>query len=99
MSGGSYDYLFTEELEQMRWKDEIFKKMVNRLLELGYDDAARNTIEFQQMVKRYFLTMEVARDKLAPVWKAVEWADSGDTGMEPVGNAIAEYREINNHRW
>ena len=94
MSGGSYDYMYGEEAEQLRWKGDLFNRMVDRLNGLGYEDVAKDTVKFQQMIKRYFLTMEVMQNKLSPVWKAIEWCDSGDTGIESVCDAVREYREL-----
>jgi hypothetical protein len=63
--------------------DDI-RDMAKRLRELGYSDAADSTLEVVRLAA-----------SLAPVWKAVEWCDSGDWNEEDVADEVSKWRTEN----
>lgn len=74
MSGGSYDYIcFHEFLD----KEEDLQCMADRLYELGYHDAADQTENVIAALREID-----ENQRLRDAWRAVEWKDSGDTGMD-----------------
>lgn len=93
MSDGSYDYLcFKDEVDIINSTNTI-DNMAKRLIELGFEDLAKQTLNVLYEIKRYKLGMQVQLEKLSPVWKAVEWLDSGDTGLEDTIKGLKEYRQ------
>ena len=74
MSGGSYDYLcFHEFLD----REDLLLRMADRLLNLGYLQAADETYRVLHELRGMD---EYSR--LRDAWRAVEWKDSGDTGLD-----------------
>lgn len=93
MSGGSYDYLCDKYSEELFDCFTMLRKMSGRLLELGYDDAAKDTITLLTIMTGMLKTIDVRADRIREVWKAVEWYDSSDWGLEEVVDAIQKYRK------
>ena len=92
MSGGSYNYLYQQagyEILSCSHDDEL-QRMADRLAELGYADAAKETLEvlLEARIARNRIDTRIKR--LQGVWHAVEWKDSYDG--DHVAEAIAEYR-------
>ena len=92
MSGGSFDYLCFMEVEQLMNNKDLLDKMANRLLELGYKDAAKETFLAKIILEQTEIRIEVIKERLEKVWKAIEWMDSGDSGIDEVDEAIKNYR-------
>lgn len=94
MSGGSYDYLYAKPIADLMSYDREVESMVDRLASLGYaKDAAQETMAFLLELRRAQIRLETMQQRLAPVWKAVEWWDSADTGEDDVKDALVEYRD------
>lgn len=91
MSGGSFDYLCHREVDEL-FQCERLEPMITELIDMGYKDAAKETMALKLLVDQTKVRMEVYLDRLRPVWKAVEWYCSGDSGMEAVEEAIRKYR-------
>lgn len=73
--------------------DSEVERMADRLAELGYaEDAARETMWLMLELRRFANRMAVVKSRLEPVWKAVEWHDSGDWSEESVKDALEKYR-------
>lgn len=68
-------------------------KWLTDWLELGYEDAAEETEQIKLMANAFRVRMEIRIDRLRHVWKAVEWYDSCDSGMELVEQAMKKYRD------
>lgn len=93
MSGGSYEYLQSMELDDFIRTEEQLLRMRDRLSGLGYaEDAALETERLIQMLRQAKVRLSVKIERLGPVWKAVEWWDSGDSGEDQVKSALKEYR-------
>lgn len=94
MSGGSYNYLcHAFDLDDLLEKRGSLQEMADRLAGLGYaEDAAKETEELLVLLNQWRVHAEVRRNRLAEVWKAVEWWDSSDCGEDGVREALAKYR-------
>lgn len=93
MSGGSYDYLCYKETDDwLAGVPERAQQMGDRLAELGYPDAALETATAILAARAARVRMEAILRRMQPVWKAVEWMDSGDWGPDDLAAAVAEYR-------
>lgn len=90
MSGGSYNYLYREadiDGELVNRRHDI-TEMAERLEKSGYYAAARSTRDVLRLIEATGRAAEALRD----TWKAVEWADSGDSSEGAVRDAVAEFR-------
>lgn len=93
MSGGSYDYLYCKEAEQLFDSPAQLHFMAERLGGLGWaDDAAKDAFDLLAIVTTQLVRVEAAQRRLADVFYAVEWWDSGDSGEDQVRRALAKYR-------
>jgi hypothetical protein len=84
MSGGSYKYLYFQVSELGGNRGEL-ESMAARLDGLPY--AAQAAAATRRILEA------ISDEKLAAVWRAVEWWDSGDYGEDQVREAVAEYEE------
>jgi len=94
MSGGSWDYLYCKDVDELVQRDEMLQGMADRLAGLGYaDDVARETQELVLILRQFKNHARVIADRLSPIWRAVEWWDSSDTVEEDFKTALAAYRK------
>jgi hypothetical protein len=84
MSGGSYDYLYWQ-VGELGGRREELERMAVRLEGLPF--AAAAAVATRRILE------SISDEKLAEVWRAVEWWDSGDYGESQVRQAVAEYEE------
>jgi hypothetical protein len=84
MSGGSYDYLYFHVAELGGRRGDL-ETMAARLEGLPY------AVEAAAATRR--ILEAISDEKLAKVWRAVEWWDSGDYDEDQVREAVAEYEE------
>jgi hypothetical protein len=67
--------------------------MCDALAALGYaKDAAVESRALAARLNQIEVEVEVAMERLRPVWKAMEWWRSCDSGEEQFKAALAEYR-------
>lgn len=96
MSGGSYDYLFSKEAEDLfgyTGAYENLERMTDRLVGLGYAaDVAADALDLVAMIRTQRVRMDAAMRRLRDVFHAVEWWDSADSGEDEVRAALAAYR-------
>ena len=97
MSGGSWNYLYTKEIDDlMQYSNiETLEEMADYLNQNGYEDVAKDTMRLVEYIKSAKIRVETLFEMLSPVFKAVEWYCSGDWGKDRVGKAIEEYRNGN----
>lgn len=88
MSGGSYDYLYLQSDDLSRNR-RMIEEMARRLEGLPYaSEAATDT----RRILTLLADAQALAERLADVWRAVEWWDSGDYGEDDAQDAIAKYR-------
>ena len=66
--------------------------MADRLNSAGFEDVAKDTQRLVEYIKSASIRIETLFETLSPVFKAVEWFDSGDWGEETLNNEILKYR-------
>ena len=94
MSGGSYDYLCTKDGFEINYHRDQLANMRDRLISLGYVDAAKETESCLLMLQAMEVRLQARIDRLSPVWKAIEWCDSGDWRKDDIEQAIEKYRNL-----
>ncbi len=94
MSGGSWGYLYSKEIDDlMQYSNiETLEEMADYLNQNGYEDVAKDTRRLVEYIKSAKIRIETLFEMLIPVFKAVEWHDSGDWGKDSVDKSIEEYR-------
>lgn len=94
MSGGSWNYLFCKDIDELMngSSTELLQDMVDRLNSAGFKDVAKDTQRLVEYIKLASIRIETLFETLSPVFKAVEWFDSGDWGEETLNNEILKYR-------
>ena len=93
MSGGSYEYLFVKDVDQLLNAESLIKAMFERLAGLGYaEDAAKETFDLLLTLRQFRVRIEVMQGRLSEVWRAIEWWDSGDSGEDGFKEALDSYR-------
>lgn len=95
MSGGSFNYLCTKEVGTLLVDglDDV-QRMAEELAELGYaDDVAEDTQALIRSIQGTELALNLLIARLSPVWREMEWWQSGDVGEDNLKRALERYRE------
>lgn len=92
MSGGSYDYLYCKDTEELFSKAVDIEDMAETLEKLNYLDVARDMRRLAEYIKTAHNRVEVLSKQLRPIMKAVEWYEDCDIGEDKLGKEIEEYR-------
>lgn len=97
MSGGSWNYLYCKDIDELMngSSTELLQDMADRLNSAGFEDAAKDTQRLVEYIKSASIRIETLFETLSPVFKAVEWFDSGDWGKETLNNEVLKYRKSN----
>ncbi len=93
MSGGSYNYLCWKEARDLFESTTELEQMSERLATLGWaSDAAAETDELILIIRAATNRVDARIKRLSPVWHAVEWWDSGDSGEDHLREELSKYR-------
>lgn len=94
-----YDY---EALQKIKYidNDELYtwtgvrglESMATYLIEQGYEDAAKETLELLYHIKQTLVRSEVIRKRLGDVWEAAASVDSGNNEKDQLEKQIKKYR-------
>lgn len=71
---------------------ETLQDMAERLNSAGFEDVAKDTRRLVEYIKSASIRIETLFEALSPVFKAVEWLDSGDWGEKTLNDEILKYR-------
>lgn len=93
MSGGSYDYLYCKDAEELFSKAVDIDDMAETLEKLNYLDVARDMRRLSEYIKSAYNRVDVLATQLRPIMKAVEWYESCDTSAEDLGKEVEKYRK------
>jgi hypothetical protein len=94
MSGGSHNYLYCKDSDEILNHISDIEGMRDRLTEEGYLDAAKETEEVILVINSFNVRMQARLNRLSQVWRAVEWCDSGDSDPNHIKEEVEKYREL-----
>ena len=92
MSGGSFNYLYCKDTEDLFKEVYYIDAMCEELEKMDFMDAARDMRRLSEYIKSAYNRVDVLAEKLRPVMKAVEWYKSADYAKDDVLKAIEKYR-------
>ena len=94
MSGGSWNYLYAKDIEDLMQYGNIetLEEMADYLNQSGYEDVAKDTRRLVEYIKSAKIRVETLFEMLRPVFKAIEWYCNADYDKDRVEKAIEEYR-------
>jgi len=98
MSGGSYDYLYAKEVDQILSATETLDSMAQRLEGLDMAGAATAAVETRAIIaeiRRFEDDIRRRSARLRDVWMEVEWWDSSDGSRGAVERVLAKYHAEN----
>ena len=93
MSGGSYDYLYCKDTEELFSKAVDFEDMAETLEKLNYLDVARDMRRLSEYIRTACNRVEVLSEQLKPIMKAVEYYENCDISAESLGEEVEKYRK------
>lgn len=94
MSGGSFNYLYACDSEELAERLADLERMADALGEYPDGHAASvDTHELIAIMRTAFRRVEARRRRLAEIWHAVEWHHSCDYGPDQVAEALRTYYE------
>ncbi|NEW33866.1 hypothetical protein GV791_15025 [Nocardia cyriacigeorgica] len=92
MSGGSYDYLYRAEPDDLMRRGSDLAAMRERLTELGLKDVAAEVRKVEAQIQAYRDAVTERMERIGDVLQAVEWFDSNDWSEDQVREAVDRYR-------
>ena len=100
MSGGTYGNFWNCDWEDLLSYETLVsaREMAGKMTELGYYDAAKETLAFCSMIETSRMQAEQFSEELKKIWKAVEYAEDGDISAADRDKAYKEYLEHENEK-
>lgn len=98
MSGGSLNYLYCKDPDELYNCINEMEKAEEFLLKEGYSDVAKDVRRLIEYVIISRNRIEVLQENLKKVFRSIEWYDSGDSGKEAVIKAVEDYRNKQKRR-
>ena len=94
MSGGSYDYLFCKESDELFTSHNvrILEEMEQNFIKLGFIDVAKDFRRLIEYIKSANNRVEVLSSQLNGMMHDIEWYDSGDIGADTLAERVEQYR-------
>ena len=92
MSGGSYNYLYCKDPEEIFANVTYVDDMAETLVKLGYSDVASDMTRLAEYIKSAYNRISVLSQQLKPIMKAVEYYEDCDYSEENVKAAVERYR-------
>lgn len=92
MSGGSYDYLYCKDTEELLDKANDIDDMAATLIKMGHLDVAKDMTRLAEYIRSAYIRIDTLSQQLKPIMKAVEWYESNDIGADGLQKAVDKYR-------
>lgn len=92
MSGGSLNYLYCKDPDELYNYINEMVKAEEFLLKEGYSDVAKDVRRLIEYVIISRDQIEVLHESLKKIFRAIEWYGSGDSGKDAVIKAVKDYR-------
>lgn len=92
MSGGSYDYLYCKEDEELFKEVANIEDMSELARRLGYEDVALDLTRLAEYIKSAKIRVSVLHNQLRGVMHDLEWYEDHDIGEDTLKERIEAYR-------
>lgn len=92
MSGGSFNYLYCKDIEDLMNSERDLADMREILIKYGYEDIAKDAQRLIEYIKSAKCTIGTLAEMLEPVFHAVEWYESADYSKETMIKVLEKYR-------
>lgn len=92
MSGGSYDYLYCKDPEELFANVTYIEDMADTLVKLNYLDVARDMTRLSEYIRSAYNRVSVLSEQLKPIMKAVEYYEDCDYSIEKLNETIEKHR-------
>ena len=95
MSGGSHNYLYRAEADELLRYERIadLEEMEQFLIVEGYTDIAKDVRRLIEYCKTAEIRISVLFEQLEEVFHDIEWYDSSDIGRESLLKTLEKYRK------
>lgn len=94
MSGGSLNYLYSKEPEELLDSVKDLEAVEFVLRALDADDIALDVRHMIDYLELTYTEISALSEKFKNIFHAVEWFESADYGRDDVDKAIKKYREL-----
>lgn len=92
MSGGSFNYLYCRNTDELMNNTSDLEEMRDYLISYGYEDIAKDAQRLIEYIKSAECVIGTLKNMLEPVFHAAEWYESGDYGKEKMIEVLEKYR-------
>lgn len=92
MSGGSLNYLYCKDPDELYDHLYDLERAEKYLLSEGYSDVAKDVRRLIEYVITSRNRIEILQENLKDIFKSIEWYQSRDSGKDSVERAIETYR-------
>lgn len=92
MSGGSFNYLYCKNPNEVFAAVNDVEDMAEILVKMGYLDVARDMMRLSEYIRTAYNRIDVLSTQLKPVMKAVEWYEDSDISEDSMKKTIDIYR-------
>ena len=96
MSGGSFDYLYCKEPEELFEHVTYIEEMSEIALKMGYEDIALDLTRLAEYIKSAKIRVTVLQEQLKDVMRDIEWYESCDIGEDSLKERFEKYRRNQN---
>lgn len=94
MSGGSLNYLYSKEVDELFNNIESLERAESYLIEKDIYDIAKDVRRLIEYIKTARNRIDVLHEELQDIFHAIEWNMSGDYSYSSVLEEIEKYRSM-----
>ena len=91
MSGGSFNYLCYKDTEDFFKRTDDLEEMKEILEKHGYKNISKDVNSLISYIKDSIRFIDEKREELRPIFKAIEYFESGDIGKEEMYSVFDAY--------
>ena len=93
MSGGSFNYVFCKDVDEVMLCTQDLKDIRDELIHLGYPDVAKDVQRLIEYVESSKIVISTLQEKLKDILHDVEWCADGNITNSQLAETIEKYRK------
>lgn len=91
MSGGAFNYLYCDDTEDFFKRADDLEEMKEILEKHGYKNISKDVTSLISYIKDSIRFVDEKCEELRPIFKAIEYFESGDIGKEEMYSVFDVY--------